>query len=304
MSSFLDKLGLSHFWEKIKSYITQQIQSVRSEIPTELPNPNNLFIRLGDSGTMTVYDGSESRTVTVTPDAIGAASSDDIPSIPSKLPNPYMLTINYGDYGHAYYDGSYSTSLTLTADSLGAASKDDIPTELPNPHLLTIGVGNYPAITYYTYDGSKNVTLSINENTLKIFDAVYPVGSIYMSTSSTNPEYIFGGTWEQIQDMFLLAAGSKYEAGTTGGEATHTLTQTELPKISGSFGGTSSGNAWGVLGTSSGVFSRSGSIPAPTNTEKTPDNTRNTTINMTFGGGQAHNNMPPYLAVYVWKRVS
>lgn len=140
----------------------------------------------------------------------------------------------------------------------------------------------------------------------KIVDIVYPVGSIYISTSPVSPESLFNnfGSWERITDTFLLAAGDTYKAGSTGGEATHTLTQTELPEISGSFGGTSSGNAWGVLGTSSGVFSRSGSIPAPTNTEKSADKTRNTTINMTFGGGQAHNNMPPYLAVYVWKRVS
>lgn len=140
----------------------------------------------------------------------------------------------------------------------------------------------------------------------KIVDIVYPVGSIYISTSPVSPESLFNnfGSWERITDTFLLAAGDTYTAGSTGGEATHTLTEAELPEISGSFGGTSSGNGWGVLGTSSGVFSRSNPIPAPTNTEKTPDNTRDTTVSMSFGSGQAHNNMPPYLAVYVWKRVS
>lgn len=137
-----------------------------------------------------------------------------------------------------------------------------------------------------------------------LLDLIYPVGSIYMSANATSPASFIGGSWERIQGRFLLAASSSYTAGSTGGEATHTLTEAELPEISGSFGGTSSGNAWGVLGTSSGVFSRSDPIPAPTNTEKSSTNTRNTTVNMSFGSGQAHNNMPPYLAVYVWKRTA
>lgn len=137
-----------------------------------------------------------------------------------------------------------------------------------------------------------------------LLNLVYPVGSIYMSANATSPASFLGGSWERIQGRFLLAASSSYTAGSTGGEATHTLTEAELPEISGSFGGTSSGNAWGVLGTSSGVFSRSEPIPAPTNTEKSSTNTRNATVSMSFGSGQAHNNMPPYLAVYVWKRTA
>lgn len=133
----------------------------------------------------------------------------------------------------------------------------------------------------------------------------YAVGDVYITSKAGNPSTRWPGTsWTQIKDCFLLAAGDSYTAGSTGGEATHTLTEAELPEISGSFGGTSSGNAWGVLGTSSGVFSRSDPIPAPTNTEKSSTNTRNTTVNMSFGSGQAHNNMPPYLAVYVWKRTA
>jgi len=55
----------------------------------------------------------------------------------------------------------------------------------------------------------------------------YPVGSIYMSVNSTSPATLFGGTWERIQDMFLLAAGTSYSAGSTGGSATVTLTSAQ-----------------------------------------------------------------------------
>lgn len=50
----------------------------------------------------------------------------------------------------------------------------------------------------------------------------YPVGAIYMSVNSTSPASIFGGSWTQLQNRFLLGAGSSYSNGATGGSATHT----------------------------------------------------------------------------------
>lgn len=121
----------------------------------------------------------------------------------------------------------------------------------------------------------------IDENAWKV---VYPVGSIYMSVNSTSPSTLFGGTWEQLKDVFLLAAGDTYSAGSTGGEATHTLTVDEVPAHSHGIGVTST--AYG--GSGSSYFVKSGSD-----------------LNTTYtGGGAAHNNMPPYLTVYMWKRVA
>lgn len=62
-----------------------------------------------------------------------------------------------------------------------------------------------------------------------ILDAAHPVGSIYQSTSSTNPGTLFGGTWTEITGKFLFARHSNYPAGSTGGESTHTLTASEMP---------------------------------------------------------------------------
>ena len=137
-----------------------------------------------------------------------------------------------------------------------------------------------------------------------LLDLIYPVGSIYMSANATSPASFIGGSWERIQGRFLLAASSSYTAGSTGGEATHTLTEAELPEISGSIGSSSSGSLWSTLGSTKGVFSSTNNVPSPTNTEKGTSNTRTTQVNMSFGSGQAHNNMPPYLAVYVWKRTA
>lgn len=123
---------------------------------------------------------------------------------------------------------------------------------------------------------------------------VYPVGAIYMSTVETNPSTLFGfGTWERIQDTFLLAAGSTYSAGSTGGEATHTLTEDEIPahrhKIT-------YPNASGPYGDAAIGY------PESSNTKKTWMAEMCKTESV--GGGTAHNNMPPYLAVYVWKRTA
>jgi microcystin-dependent protein len=123
---------------------------------------------------------------------------------------------------------------------------------------------------------------------------VYPVGAIYMSAASTNPATLFGfGTWEQIQDRFLLAAGSSYSAGSTGGEATHTLTTNEMP----SHNHTSHGISIATTGNSVNLALRSVELG------NQHTGTAVMRVNNT-GGGKAHNNMPPYLAVYVWKRTA
>lgn len=121
-----------------------------------------------------------------------------------------------------------------------------------------------------------------------LVDVVYPVGSIYMSVNSTSPATLFGGTWQKIEDKFLLASGTSYSNGATGGEAEHTLTIAEMPTHhhkTGSRQTYGSGSTWGLINYGSSV--------------STQDRDTSST-----GGGQAHNNMPPYLVVNVWKRTA
>ena len=131
---------------------------------------------------------------------------------------------------------------------------------------------------------------SVNSITLS---DVYPIGSIYMSVNATNPSTLLGGSWEQIKDRFLLASGTTYKAGATGGAATHTLTVNEIPAhnhkaATGNFMSTSETASPGtVQNFNSGSYKRWA---------------MSTTANT--GGSKAHNNMPPYLTVYVWKRIA
>ncbi len=164
-------------------------------------------------------------------------------------------------------------------------------------------------------------TTGILHNGKVLADMIYPVGSIYMSVNSTNPGTIFGGSWTQIKDRFLLAAGSTYSNGATGGAATVTLTVDQIPSHNHSWSQTScteSGNHTHVVGADkdggagynrytvhiSGGSTASGQEYSPASgwagnhTHTIQGSVGNK------GGGGSHNNMPPYLVVYVWKRTS
>ena len=116
---------------------------------------------------------------------------------------------------------------------------------------------------------------------------VYPVGAVYISADPTSPASLFGGTWTQLKDQFLLGAGDVYAAGQTGGAATHTLTVAELPSHSHPF----STGAYGVA--DGGTSMQRGWAENP-----------RMEYTHLIGGGAAHNNMPPYLAVYMWQRIA
>jgi hypothetical protein len=120
--------------------------------------------------------------------------------------------------------------------------------------------------------------------------SAYPIGSIYISTNNISPAEsvknggLGGGTWERIQDRFLLAAGSKYAAGNTGGSADAVVVEHDhtIPAVY----GTSTGEHTSAL-----TWGNSGGTSAKSGTYKTGES----------GIGK---NMPPYLVVYMWKRTA
>lgn len=131
-------------------------------------------------------------------------------------------------------------------------------------------------------------------------EALYPVGAVYLSAvDSCVPGLLFGGTWQRVEDRFLLAAGQSYPAGTTGGEAAHTLTAEELPSHS-----HGQRMSYGPMVDSY----LSGARVNGTQADAYEDNWFGDHCPQVYtdaaGGGQAHNNMPPYLSVYVWVRTA
>lgn len=127
----------------------------------------------------------------------------------------------------------------------------------------------------------------------ELVDLIYPVGSIYLSAAAASPATWLGGVWEQIKGRFLLAADGTYGAGTTGGEAAHALSIDEMPKHN---------HGYEVR---SPLNNQSGAVQHGFADYNNSNWWAGTWSYVTAaGGGQPHNNMPPYLAVYMWKRTA
>ena len=190
-------------------------------------------------------------------------------------------------------DRSYNVRISA-ADDLGGSAVyyDTLPTRewavkfRPNGRGVAFGKAAETDAVFEIADGWAVKSRGI-------VDLIYPVGSIYLSVGSTSPAVLFGGTWERIEDRFLLAAGTAYAAGSTGGEAAHTLTKAELPNEKLDLHVNS--NWLGYKNTTAGAGSGIAGLGYK-------DGTALKTSSM--GSGSAHNNMPPYLAVNIWKRTA
>ena len=133
---------------------------------------------------------------------------------------------------------------------------------------------------------------SIPTNT-SIIDLIYPVGSYYWNSNSTSPATLFGvGTWTQITNKFIFAAGGDYASGDTGGEVDHLLTIQEMP----------SHDHRCIMDQS--FFAYGG----PMESDEGPASGHGYaypfyySFTGTKGGNRSHNNMPPYIVAYCWRR--
>ena len=206
-------------------------------------------------------------------------------------------------------DRSYTAKIVVT-DSLGNSTEfeENIPTEQVAFHLKEGGQGaafgkaaEQDELLDVAWDArfreDMQVDGALQVGGKSLLDMVYPVGSIYLSVSGTDPQTLFGGTWARLEDVFLLAAGAKHAAGSTGGEESHTLTEDEIAphKHAMAYGPESSASSTGFpYGIAAGSATNSAGGRGYASNLGT----------FSAGGGQPHNNMPPYLAVYTWKRTA
>ena len=96
-------------------------------------------------------------------------------------------------------------------------------------YKVTASVAKGDTWTIGTNVTAANIGSEISSLKSDLADKLYPVGSIYLSVIDIDPGTFIGGRWKRIKDCFLLAAGNIYSAGSTGGEATHTLSAAEMP---------------------------------------------------------------------------
>lgn len=139
-----------------------------------------------------------------------------------------------------------------------------------------------------------------------IADLIYPVGSIYMSVNSADPGTLIGGTWERIKDKFLLSAGDTYAAGSTGGSANAVVVKhLHQPFTGDGFNAYMSGTVERVrLGTSTASSARYAIVGKKNASSADASGLRYAGSTDYTGSDGAGKNMPPYLAVYVWQRIS
>lgn len=152
----------------------------------------------------------------------------------------------------------------------------------------------------------------------KVLDKTHPVGSLYWSSNPTNPGSLFGGTWVQIKDKFILAAGDKYKNGATGGSAdavvvSHTHS---IPQLSGTTNETGEHThdfKWKQATTIDGAHNRWYTCTAPDEVSSRNElgagkHTHTVTTNASTTGSQGVSgtgkNMPPYETYYCWKRTA
>lgn len=187
----------------------------------------------------------------------------------------YGTVVKEGGYTYVRLDGSnLLTRVDATADTVDGERvvvmiKNHIATITGNISSPAARVGDFDSVKTIANE-AKQTAAKADETIRLLFDLVYPIGSFYISANNTNPKDLFGGEWEQIKDRFLLAAGDTYSGGTMGGSAGHALLTDEIP-----------------TGTGVAASSEDGiNVLTPT-----------TDI------CQPHSNMPPYLAVFIWKRI-
>ena len=308
---------------------TGAIVSVNGKTGTVVLNASDILMNDGDtveraiSSAQSVADGAATDATNALNKANAAYSSDNAPPYPvtsvngktgaitglydQNNPPPYPVTSVNGKTGAitGLYDQNNPPPYPVNnvngkTGSVGLkvvdVSKGNSIDE--NAYIFIDEDEEYPEVV--AKDSEKLDGKSIAE----IMLLIYPVGSVYISVNSTSPATLFGGTWEQLHGRFLLASGSpnantdnrfgaitggwSASLGSTGGQDYHTLTVEEMPShthesqyVKGEMGyaaagmmGSTEANWWSV------------------------DYIRAT------GGGQKHNNMPPYLAVNIWKRVS
>lgn len=228
----------------------------------------------------------------------------DVSSEWSNVPSPYISK-------------EYTSNITETLTFYGSNRQEYTET------INIISVETNPTIPPEFYASNANIKINsdvkVGKMSLKeidsvvssLFDLIYPVGSIYYTNNANfSPNVSFNGTWEQIKDVFLLAAGDTYVGGTNGGEATHTLTKSEIPNYEiGNLpeivpANHANWNNGGILASNLGNASPSKPGIQQSNGNNLTGQTQYSYMIMSNGGNQPHNNMPPYIVVYVWKRVS
>lgn len=218
----------------------------------------------------------------------------------------------------------FKDAFTKTGDDLNLEVNDlSVDTMSSNNNAFSLDEQGNLVVNSLSCNSINSLSGGSSLNSSAICDLIYPIGSIYMSINAVSPATLFGGTWERIKDVFLLGAGDTYTLGEDGGEAEHVLVQNEIPghthdvagntesdgahthQVRGGANVSSSGKAglesYASHYSSWRTISSSNSNGNPALSAGAHTHAISLTSTIT-GGSYPHNNMPPFIAVNIWKR--
>ena len=224
------------------------------------------------------------------------SNDDDI----SNLQNNKANLDEDGQLQESQFPIDIKVNNAITADT--CTGNAGSATKLQTGRNISIsGDVSAPAINF---TGETDITLettiqSIDNIKTLLLDFIYPVGSIYMNFINVNPQDKFGGAWQRLKDKFLLGVGDDYAENTTGGQPTVTLTTNQMPSH-GHIVEIAYSQTGGQTGTDGWII-KDNSFEEIIDTDSFLY--RNVTNVSSTGGGQAHENMPPYQTVYMWRRI-
>lgn len=300
--------------------VTPIVTSVNGETGdvtlNSLKNPNALTFTGGATGG---YDGSSAKTVAI-PVVDSILSTTSTNAIQNKAVKTELDKKASKDVATTSANGLMSSTDKAKLNGIAEdANKTTVDTALsttstnPVQNKVVKTALDGKASSSHTHDEYLSHPIQLQENTdygttlpsnptngrlffketsvTSLIDLVYPVGAVYISMNQTSPQTLFGGTWTQIQGRFLIGAGTAYPAGSTGGEATHTLTASEIPDHTHSFKYTGQSVTTGVNAIRL--------YQAASNQYNAYSGGQSSNC-----GGRAHNNLPPYMAVYMWTRTA
>ena len=202
------------------------------------------------------------------------------------------------DCGSTYdYQNNYRFKLEVIDELSNGNREMDVTAGIPN---FSFGENWFQHHTKL-YDSSANEILSAKK--------MFPVGSIFITVTNTNPQTFLGGTWVAFgQGRTLVGVDtSQSEFNTvqkTGGSKTQVLTESQLPHLSGQLGvhgGENGSNLWNP----SGVFASSSTVTGKYKTLNQATGASSiSVIDFRCGNNEAHNNLQPYITVYFWRRTA
>lgn len=221
------------------------------------------------------------------------------------LPDKNIITSLWNKIKNWVEQQGYKTTDTNTTYTLEQSSSDG--------HIISLK----------SSEGEKQtITIPRGASMNDIVNLIYPVGAIYLSTSAVSPGTLFGGTWQRLENRMLIGAGSSYNVGSTGGSTDAVVVSHYhgIPALSGTATGgnhthSASRNLWAQLenyGQVTPAASGGANMANILGRGNFLEHSGSLTMSVTTygnntgwsGASGAGKNMPPYLAVYMWKRIA